>query len=167
MANENLTINSLLDIFYPIGSYYETSDENFNPNMEWSGVWVEDTIGRVTISRGEWDDNLIYTVGSNGGLKDSIIPYHNHSVSSQNTYGMSDNENHSHSFEYAAYNRDSGTSTSSSLDYGGKTKYTSSTTVAHTHEVPEHVTNYVGTSENTINTNMPPYKVVIRWHRIA
>ena len=31
----------LLDTFHPVGSYYETSDANFNPNTEWGGTWVK------------------------------------------------------------------------------------------------------------------------------
>ena len=41
---------SILDIFYPVGSYYETSDANFDPNVAWGGVWREDTYGRVTVA---------------------------------------------------------------------------------------------------------------------
>ena len=26
---------SLIDYFYPVGSYYETSDSSFNPNESW------------------------------------------------------------------------------------------------------------------------------------
>lgn len=41
----------LFDWFYPIGSYYETSDTNFNPTTAgWYGEWVEDTDGRVLVS---------------------------------------------------------------------------------------------------------------------
>lgn len=29
---------TLLDMFYPVGSYYETSDGNFNPNTSWGGT---------------------------------------------------------------------------------------------------------------------------------
>lgn len=28
---------------YPVGSYYETSDTTFDPNIAWGGTWVEDT----------------------------------------------------------------------------------------------------------------------------
>ena len=28
---------------YPVGSYYETSDANFNPNTAWGGTWVLET----------------------------------------------------------------------------------------------------------------------------
>lgn len=36
-------LNELFPIFYPIGSYYETSDMSFNPNTAWGGTWVLDT----------------------------------------------------------------------------------------------------------------------------
>lgn len=29
----------LLDLFYPVGSYYETSDTDFRPNKTWGGTW--------------------------------------------------------------------------------------------------------------------------------
>lgn len=28
--------------FYPVGSYYETSDSNFDPNAEWGGTWLSE-----------------------------------------------------------------------------------------------------------------------------
>lgn len=30
----------LVDFFYPIGSYYDTSNVNFNPNTLWGGTWT-------------------------------------------------------------------------------------------------------------------------------
>ena len=30
---------SQLDFFYPVGSFYETSNVNFNPNLVWGGTW--------------------------------------------------------------------------------------------------------------------------------
>lgn len=47
---KKFSINNLLDIFYPVGTYYETSNSNFNPNEEWGGTWVEDTKGLTTVS---------------------------------------------------------------------------------------------------------------------
>lgn len=29
----------LLDLFYPVGSYYENSESDFNPNKVWGGTW--------------------------------------------------------------------------------------------------------------------------------
>ena len=42
---------SLIDFFYPIGSYYETSNTSFDPNVSWGGTWVEDSAGRFTIAK--------------------------------------------------------------------------------------------------------------------
>lgn len=35
--------SGLLNMFYPVGSYYETSDSTFDPNVRWGGTWVQDT----------------------------------------------------------------------------------------------------------------------------
>lgn len=40
----------LIDFFYPIGSYYETSDTTFNPNSAWGGTWVLENAGYVHVS---------------------------------------------------------------------------------------------------------------------
>lgn len=48
--------NSLLDLFHPVGSYYETSVAEFNPNTEWGGTWVQDTKGLTTIGAYANDD---------------------------------------------------------------------------------------------------------------
>ena len=65
---------SIFDIFYPVGSYYETSDSTFDPNTAWGGTWSLETAGQVHVSAGTG-----YTIGDTGGNKDAIIPYHNHS----------------------------------------------------------------------------------------
>lgn len=31
-------------IYYPVGSYYETSDTSFDPNVTWGGTWISETI---------------------------------------------------------------------------------------------------------------------------
>ena len=38
-----LQTKSQLDYYYPVGSYYETSDASFNPNTAWGGTWVQET----------------------------------------------------------------------------------------------------------------------------
>jgi len=34
--------SSMIGIFYPVGSYYETSDTSFDPNTAWGGTWVQE-----------------------------------------------------------------------------------------------------------------------------
>lgn len=38
-CNSTFGIDVLRDAFYPVGSYYETSDANFDPNTAWGGIW--------------------------------------------------------------------------------------------------------------------------------
>lgn len=82
-------LKSIFDIFYPVGSYYETSDANFNPNTAWGGTWYKEIEGQVHISSGSTYSvsgaDTTSTVGSEtrvgtnrGGNKDAIVPYHNH-----------------------------------------------------------------------------------------
>lgn len=42
--------SEILDIFYPVGSYYETSDTSFDPNNSWGGQWQLETEGQVHVS---------------------------------------------------------------------------------------------------------------------
>ena len=46
-----LTVENLLNFFHPIGSYYETSDTTFDPNVEWGGTWELDEDGTVLASK--------------------------------------------------------------------------------------------------------------------
>lgn len=52
----NGVASQVIDTIYPIGTYYETSDPNFNPNTAWGGTWVLDTPGRVMVSQGRKKD---------------------------------------------------------------------------------------------------------------
>ncbi len=55
-VNFNSTVKikniELLNLFYPIGSYYETSDANFDPNTAWGGTWTKLGEGQVLLSAG-------------------------------------------------------------------------------------------------------------------
>lgn len=42
----------MINTIYPIGTYYTTSDSNFNPNTAWAGTWTSATSsGKVTWHR--------------------------------------------------------------------------------------------------------------------
>lgn len=72
---------SIFDIFYPVGSYYETSDTTFDPNVAWGGTWSLETPGKFHVSAGTG-----YTAGSTGGSADAIVPYHTHTTKSEYVY---------------------------------------------------------------------------------
>ena len=69
---------NLIDLVYPIGSYYETSNSTFNPNATWGGTWVLEAEGLVHIGAG-----ANYTIGDTGGeethtLTVAEMPSHTH-----------------------------------------------------------------------------------------
>ena len=74
---------TIIDIVYPVGSYYETSDNNFNPNNEWFGTWELDSDGCVTVSKDNGTfNNLGSIVGSETRtLSVGNLPSHNHTFS--------------------------------------------------------------------------------------
>lgn len=137
ILNEVLPSQSLADLFYPVGSYYETSNTSFDPNIVWGGTWVEDTQGRVLVGAGT-NDSVTYTTGDTGGNKDAIVPYHRHTFTQYAAGGF----NHPAS------------GTLNTLYYAAAGTATINTS-------------YAGTSGNTTNANMQPYTVIKRWHRIA
>lgn len=132
---------SQLDLFYPVGSYYETSNGNFDPNISWGGIWELENDGRVLISTGE-----NYSLGSVGGeathtLTITEIPSHNHRIREE--YGVAGSSSYPPNNTYSQV---AGNSASTKSWYGDPIEYTGG-----------------GASHN----NMQPYKVVKRWHRIA
>lgn len=151
----------LWSLTYPVGSYYETSDTNFNPNTAWGGTWVLDSQGRVTVCAGT-NAGVTYSVGATSGNKDAIIPYHRHSVASFNFSGGA----HSHSLDGTPQSNASGDAYTRPRSAGtaAMNQYVTTSTT-HTHTLPAHNTNYEGVS--VTNANMQPYIVVNRWHRTA
>lgn len=81
-AEMNQAFRDMLDLIYPVGSYYETSDTSFDPNVSWGGTWAEDTSGRVLVAK---NNGTFSTVGGTGGeethtLTQSEMPAHSHNV---------------------------------------------------------------------------------------
>lgn len=87
-------ISGLLDLFYPIGSYYETSKSSFDPNVSWGGTRRRDTNGYVTVGCQDPDesgityednDRLLINAGATKGevnhtLTINEMPSHTHNV---------------------------------------------------------------------------------------
>ena len=71
-----------VDFRYPVGSYYETSNANFDPNTAWGGTWVQDSKGRVIVAYDSTQTEF-NSIGKTGGGKTvtldvTQIPSHNH-----------------------------------------------------------------------------------------
>lgn len=81
------SVNGLIDLVYPVGSYYETSNSDFDPNISWGGTWNKtDSVGYVTVAatEGGMNDNVVkLEVGSTTGevshvLTQAEMPAHLH-----------------------------------------------------------------------------------------
>ena len=129
--------DQLLDIFYPIGSYYETSDTSFDPNVTWGGTWVKDSKGRVTVALDDSDADF-KTISKTGGEK---------------THKLTINEMPSHNHPGAYWAQREG--------YGniniGSTSAASRANISGIESV----------GGNQPHNNLQPYIVVVRWHRTA
>ena len=73
------SISALLDLFYPIGTIYESTNSNFNPNTAWGGTWSK-IEGRFLLGSSQ-----SYSIGSTGGESEHTLtidemPKHRHSV---------------------------------------------------------------------------------------
>lgn len=155
-----LDMASLIDIFYPVGCYFETSDTTFDPNVSWGGTWVEDSAGKVLISK---DTGTFATVGDTGGSET-----HRHKVRLDQRvwFGVSGLE---------------GTSNSKFVDDTGGTGTCSLVTSLFPSSSAQR--NAALSSSNTSITHdgfgsktegnthagstLPPYVVIKRWHRTA
>lgn len=156
-----------LDIFYPIGSYYETSDGDFDPNTTWGGTWELEAEGLVHIGAGTH-----YSLGATGGeakvtltANESGVQGHTHDYfHSHANFGVLPRASAGHS-----WTADNGNSISGSAH---KYIYTdadaglgSLTTIGN----PSSTVTQANIEKNAVSphNNMQPYVVIKRWHRTA
>lgn len=135
----------MLDMFYPVGTYYETSDSAFNPNTAWGGTWSEDTAGKVLVAK---DGGTFATVGETGGAETSN---HHHWQS-----GGSDSE--------YMYDLTSSGVTAEGLETrvrGNVNKLTSDQLSASTGAMRQ------SSTYDAAASTLQPYIVIKRWHRTA
>ena len=166
VGNLGYTFN-LIDIFYPVGSYYETSDTDFDPNISWGGTWSLETEGQVHVSAGE-----NYEVGDTGGsatveLDSTEIPAHTHGEKSLigRFTGRRQGANYQSFWSEGICSTGSPSTKATSNGVGTSNQNTDQITInaTHTHDT-------FGGDENgdTVpHNNMQPYIVVNRWHRTA
>lgn len=148
------SLSDCLDAFYPVGSYYETSDTTFDPNVSFGGTWSLESEGLVHIGAGS-----NYAAGSTGGSKDAVLISHNHYPNNGDEFG------------FITYEAGKGTgrskvalSSDSSARYAylGGVGATSADTSGLNYT---NTTNTAGVSGT--GKNMQPYVAVNRWHRTA
>ena len=172
-----LIVPKLLNIFYPIGSYYETSDISFDPNISMGGTWELETDGTVLVSKSNTTGSKFntdvgsvvgaetHTHGINGTtLSIEQLPGHNHT-------GTTDwAGEHAHTFNGYAPNR----MATGNSDYSFVSNPQSHTDVIDSSGSHQHTftTSYTGSGKahsHTANasSSVQPSKIVNRWHRTA
>ena len=142
--------SEMLNLFYPIGSYYETSNTSFDPNIAWGGTWVEDTGGRVLVAQ---DTGTFTTVSGTGGeethtLIVSEMPSHNHTITRPQWFQSE-----------AVAVHDSGPGSI----YG----QTTNTTPSYDDDHSKTRSGILNAGGDGAHNNLQPYIVVKRWHRTA
>lgn len=168
--------SQLVDFFYPVGSYYETSDTSFDPNTSWGGTWQLDSAGKVTVAS-DANDTDFDTVGNTGGSKNIQAHTHAHSLKLPNHVHTTNNPSENDQFLV----------TDSNNAYIGRRTIKNGTGTSYTNNV--HSANAIHRTTNTGNPsslpsvsgsigavsgattgssgNLQPYIVVNRWHRTA
>ena len=139
----------LFDIFYPIGSYYETSNLTWTPQgAGWYGTWVEDSAGTTTVAR---DDGTFQEIGTVVGAEtvkltknQSGLPKHGHGLKKNVPYGL-------------PYNNTSG---SRAGDQGAGPYYGENYN-------PFTILDNDGFDAKEAHNNIQPSTIVRRWHRTA
>ncbi len=152
-TNVENAINELIGLLYPIGSYYETSDVNFNPNTSWGGTWELDNDGTVLVSKSmvsgsKFNVDLGTVIGEEEHiLTTDEMPEHNHTLNIAAGTGGELPKGYTVGIteygRYAVNNLDNNT-TGDFSNFG---------------------INKEGKDQS--HNNVQPSKVVNRWHRIA
>ena len=126
------------DLMRPVGSYYETSDTSFDPNITWGGTWELETDGTVLVSKST-------TSGSKFDVDvGTVIGEETHKLA------ISEMPSHSHKIKVSG---------STTGGYAGILRNNASDGPAS-----GFIENEGG---NQSHNNVQPSKVINRWHRTA
>lgn len=141
------TKEEVYELVYPVGSYYVSMSDTFDPNVEFVGTWVQDTQGLMTMSASDISD-----VGNTGGekahaLTESEVPSHSHSGDGVTIQGSA-NASFGNTTQYSYWNISRGTG----LRY--ERIYDATMTPA-------------SAGSGTAHNNLQPYIVCVRWHRVS
>lgn len=167
-VNSSLAFKNIFNLFYPVGSVYETSLPNaipsgeteptvedlanlgvtwFDPHYQWGGTW-ELITDRFLVGAGN-----LYALGAEDGSKDAVVVSHHHTT---NTYHRHNLVGSKYGSNYCAGGNRSGVGANDAANTTLYTNYAGSQTAAST------TVGVDGTDKN-----MPPYKAVYIWHRTA
>ena len=152
---------TILNIFYPVGTIYQTSNEGFDPNVSWGGTWIK-VENRFLL--GSSADKVVGTTGGeeNVTLTTNQLPSHTHAGGTTEYTG---------SFTLGATLSGGGEGV---FNFGGRSGQvgTHPTIISGTNKMNFQASNGVSgesgaTGNGESHNNMPPYEVVNIWKRTA
>lgn len=148
---ENLDQTKILDMFYPVGSIYQSTNNFIDPNIKFGGTWQK--LENVFL----FASSSAYSLGAKGGeinhsLSVNEIPSHSHSPNISGHYFTTNLP-----VSTPSTARRKVTSSSSSSYYG--------MTATGVNDISE-TSRTTSIGGNQPHNNMPPYQVVHIWERI-
>ena len=180
ILNSVLPSPSFTDFFYPVGSYYETSDSSFDPEEVWGGTWSSETVfdggvmlfdnpsqsaaGAITLSdsASNYDklDLLFLTTGGNRSSTSVYDPNNKKVVlwSAEITDSAASNRT-----IYAKFKCVKIDGTTINTNY----RTVSGTNIYHTGQQNIYGSNYVTVTDYISIIQVIGYKKITCWHRIA
>lgn len=189
-AAEN-TLSGIMDVFYPVGSYYETSDLYFDPNVSWGGTWVLESGGRVHISSGKNEANTTgawgqysansddWELGEMGGETKHTLQAAESGNQAQTITSGGQSNGHTHAVYGGAFLTGTGNvkvnTTGRAWPSGAGSQYYvhadagvgigEASTTLDVSAGHTHSISVAAKNATNAHTQMPPYVVVNRWHR--
>lgn len=163
-ADAKMSTEELVDILYPVGSIYMSTNAA-NPSTLWPGTtWEAYAQGRVLIGAGTGTDSRserkTFTAGSTGGeynhqLTVGELAAHTHTAASNNTGA------HTHTFGYPR--GDSNYSNGNGNQWWGPNNTATKTTNSAGNHIHTITVNNAGA--NAAHNNLQPYLAVYIWQR--
>ena len=133
----------LVDLIYPVGSYYDTSDGEFDPNVKWGGTWELDLSGTVLVSKSSSSSSKFNaTVGT-------IVGEEEHALT------VEEMPSHSHPQSLIGINR---------APNGAAYNWVNSSNNRYLYSGNDLA---ISTGGDQPHNNIQPSKIINRWHRTA
>ena len=168
-----IAILSIIDKIYPVGSYFETSDDEFDPNTAWGGTWERMNDGTALISQGWYYNTTDPEAGRLAQPGEKVgerwhsltidqIPKHTHQI-----VGSTSNDG-THGHAIAGANGQGNLEWGYDFTYDGKAAYNSGAFDFNT-GTHSHTMNFQsGEAGGTWAVDMTQLSLVVcRWHRTA